>query len=103
MEDTGDGSENCERAVTEAAWEERAAHAALQQGIKPLRPSWWEDDEEGYKARMTGWRTASGALVTLRTPPGTGARPMAYMPIRSCLRLANGLRPRSCGKSRCSL
>ena len=60
--------ENCERAVTEAAWEERAAHAALQQGIKPLRPSWCEDDEEAYKARMTGWRTASGALVDASNP-----------------------------------
>jgi uncharacterized protein YukE len=46
-----------------AAREERAAHAALQQGIKPLHPSWCEDDEEPYQARLARWRTASRALV----------------------------------------
>ena len=55
--------ENCEQAVMAAAREERAAHAALQQGIKPLHPSWCEDDEEAYQARLARWRTASRALV----------------------------------------
>ena len=55
--------ENCEQAVMAAAREERAAHAALQEGIKPLHPNWCENDEEAYQARLANWRTASRALV----------------------------------------
>jgi uncharacterized protein YukE len=54
---------NCEQAVMAAARKERAAHAALQEGINPLHPSWTESDEEAYEARLAHWRAASRALV----------------------------------------
>ena len=54
---------NCEQAVLAAAREERAAHAALQKGIKPLYPSWTESDEAAYEARLARWQAASRALV----------------------------------------
>jgi uncharacterized protein YukE len=54
---------NCEQAVMAAAREERAAHAALQQGIKPFYPSWTESDEVAYEARLARWQAASRALV----------------------------------------
>ena len=55
--------ENWEQEVMAAAREERAAHAALQRGVKPLHPNWCEDDEEAYQARLARWRTASRVLV----------------------------------------
>jgi hypothetical protein len=55
--------EECEQAVLAAAREERAARAALEAGIGPQHPSWCENDEEGYQARLTRWRTASRTLV----------------------------------------
>jgi uncharacterized protein YukE len=54
---------NCEQAVLAAAGEERAAHAALQKGIKPFYPSWTESDEVAYEARLARWQAASRALV----------------------------------------
>jgi uncharacterized protein YukE len=54
---------NCEQAVLAAARKERAAHAALQEGINPLHPSWTESDEEAYEARLAHWRATSRALV----------------------------------------
>jgi uncharacterized protein YukE len=54
---------NCEQAVMAAARKERAAHAALHEGINPLHPSWTESDEEAYEARLAHWRAASRALV----------------------------------------
>jgi len=54
---------SCEQAVMAAAREERATHAALQEGIKPSDPGWTESDEEAYEGRLTRWRTASRALV----------------------------------------
>ena len=48
-----------EEAVMAAAREERAAHAALQQGIKPFYPSWTESDEVAYEARLARWQAAS--------------------------------------------
>jgi uncharacterized protein YukE len=54
---------DCEQVVMAAAWKERAAHAALQEGINPLHPSWTESDEEAYEARLAHWRAASRALV----------------------------------------
>lgn len=53
----------CEQAVMAAAREERAAHAALQKGIKPSDPGWTESDEEAYQARFARWRAASRVLV----------------------------------------
>jgi uncharacterized protein YukE len=52
-----------EQAVMAAVREERAAHAALQQGIKPFYPSWTESDEVAYEARLARWQAASRALV----------------------------------------
>jgi hypothetical protein len=46
-----------------AAREERAAHAALQEGIKPGDPDWTESDEETYQTRLARWRAASRVLV----------------------------------------
>jgi uncharacterized protein YukE len=54
---------NCEQAVMAAAWKERAAHAALREGITPLHPRWTERDQEAYDARLAHWRAASRALV----------------------------------------
>jgi uncharacterized protein YukE len=54
---------NCEQAVMAAARKERAAHAALQEGINPVHASWTESDEEAYEARLAHWRAASRALV----------------------------------------
>ena len=46
-----------------AAREERAAHAALQEGIRPGDPDWTESNEEAYQARLARWRAASHVLV----------------------------------------
>jgi uncharacterized protein YukE len=54
---------DCEQAVIAAAREERAALAALQEGIKPGDPDWTESNEETYQARLGRWRAASRALV----------------------------------------
>jgi uncharacterized protein YukE len=53
----------CEQAVMAAAREERAAHAALQKGVKPGDPGWARSDEEAYEARFARWRAASRVLV----------------------------------------
>ena len=53
----------CEQAVITAAREERAAHEALQEGLKPSDPGWTESDEEEYEARFARWRAASRVLV----------------------------------------
>ena len=53
----------CERHVMAAAREERAAHAALQEGIRPGDPDWTESNEEAYQARLARWRAASHVLV----------------------------------------
>lgn len=54
---------DCEQAVMAAAREERAAHAALQEGRKPGDPDWTESNEEPYQARLARWRAASRVLV----------------------------------------
>ena len=54
---------DCELAVMAAAREERAAHAALQKGIKPGDPDWTESSEEAYQGRLARWRAASRVLV----------------------------------------
>lgn len=54
---------NCEQAVAAAARKERAAHAALQEGIKPLHASWTDSDGEAYEGRLAHWQAASRALV----------------------------------------
>jgi len=63
----------CEQAVRAAAREERAARAALQEGINPLHLSWCENEEEAYHARLGRWQAASrtlvGALNRLRNAP----------------------------------
>jgi hypothetical protein len=46
-----------------AAREERAAHTALQKGIKPGDPDWTESNDDGYQARLAHWRAASRVLV----------------------------------------
>jgi uncharacterized protein YukE len=65
---------DCEQAVMAAAKEERAAHAALQRGIKPLHPSWTESDESAYQDRLARWQAASRILVdALNRAGGRGA------------------------------
>jgi uncharacterized protein YukE len=54
---------DCEQAVMAAARDERAAHADLRKGIKPLDPGWTEQDKDAYDARLARWRSASRALV----------------------------------------
>jgi hypothetical protein len=46
-----------------AAREERAAHTALQKGIKPGDPDWTESNDDAYQARLVHWRAASRVLV----------------------------------------
>lgn len=55
--------EECEQAVVAAASEERAARAALTEGITPLHPNWCEEDEEEHEACLGRWRGASRTLV----------------------------------------
>ena len=54
---------DCEQDVMAAAREERAAHAALQEGIRPGDPDWTESSDEAYQARLARWRAASHVLV----------------------------------------
>jgi uncharacterized protein YukE len=54
---------DCEQAVMAAARDERAAHADLRKGLKPLDPNWTEKDKDAYEARSARWRAASRALV----------------------------------------
>ena len=54
---------DCEQAVIAAARDERAAHTALQKGIKPGDPDWAESNEEAYQGRLARWRAASRGLV----------------------------------------
>jgi hypothetical protein len=54
---------DCQQAVMAAAREERAAQAALQEGIKPGDPDWTESNREAYQTRLARWRAASGVLV----------------------------------------
>ena len=56
-------TEEFEQPVMAAAREERAARAALEEGIGPLHPSWREHHEAAYQARLRRWRTASRTLV----------------------------------------
>jgi hypothetical protein len=53
----------CERAVRIAANEERAAHKALLEGMRPGDPNWDPSEDESYRARLARWRSASQALV----------------------------------------
>jgi hypothetical protein len=65
---------DCEQAVMAAAREERAAHAALQEGIKPGDPDWTESNEETYQARLARWRAASRVLVDALNGVGNDGR-----------------------------
>jgi len=69
---------DCEQAVMAAAREERAAHAALQQGINPTHPSWTEGDQEAYEARLARWRAASRVLVDALNRVGNDERPETH-------------------------
>jgi hypothetical protein len=53
----------CERAVRIAASEERAAHKALLEGMRPGDPDWDPSEDPAYRARLDRWRAASQALV----------------------------------------
>jgi uncharacterized protein YukE len=61
-----------------AAREERAAHAALQEGIKPGDQGWTERNEESYQARLARWRAASRALVDSLNRVGSDERPKTH-------------------------
>ena len=65
---------DCEQAVMAAAREERAAHAALQEGIRPGDPDWTESNEEAYQARLARWRAASHFLVDALNRVGNDGR-----------------------------
>lgn len=52
-----------ERAVRVAANEERAAHKALLDGMRPGDLHWDPSDDMAYRARLARWRAASQALV----------------------------------------
>ena len=68
------GLRDCEQAVMAAAREERAAHAALQEGIKPGDPDWTESNKEAYQARLARWRAASRVLVDALNRVGSDGR-----------------------------
>ena len=61
-----------------AAREERAAHAALQEGIKPGDPDWTESNKEAYQARLARWRAASRVLVDALNRVGNDGRPQTH-------------------------
>jgi hypothetical protein len=65
---------DCEQAVMAAAREERAAHAALQEGIKPGDPDWTESNDETYQVRLARWRAASRVLVDALNGVGNDGR-----------------------------
>ena len=65
---------DCEQAVVAAAREERAAHAALQESIKPGDPDWTESNEEAYQACLARWRAAGGVLVDALNRLGNDGR-----------------------------
>ena len=65
---------DCEQAVMAAAREERAAHAALQEGIKPGDPDWTESNKEAFQARLARWRAASRVLVDALNRVGSDGR-----------------------------
>lgn len=58
-----DPRRQCERAVRIAASEERAAHSALLEGMRPGDLSWDPSEDEAYRERLDRWRAASQELV----------------------------------------
>jgi hypothetical protein len=58
-----DPRRQCERAVRVAANDERAAHKALLDGMRPGDLDWDPSEDEAYLKRLERWRTASQALV----------------------------------------
>jgi hypothetical protein len=66
---------DCEQAVMAAAREERVAHAALEEGVKPGDPHWTESNDEAYQARLSRWRAASRLLVDALNRVGNDGRP----------------------------
>jgi uncharacterized protein YukE len=61
-----------------AAREERAAHAALREGIKPDDPDWTESNKEAYQARLARWRAASRVLVDALNRVGNDGHPKTH-------------------------
>jgi hypothetical protein len=58
-----DPRRQCERAVRIAANDERAAHKALLDGMRPGDLDWDPSEDRAYRARLARWRSASQALV----------------------------------------
>jgi hypothetical protein len=58
-----DPRRQCERAVRVAANDERTAHKALLDGMRPGDLDWDPSEDQAYRARLARWRTASQALV----------------------------------------
>lgn len=52
-----------EQAVRIAANDERAAHKALLDGMRPGDVHWDPSEDEAYRARLARWRAASQTLV----------------------------------------
>ena len=74
QEDVGADLRDCEQAVLAAAREERAAHAALREGIKPGDADWTESNEDAYQVRLARWRAASRVLVDALNRLGSDGR-----------------------------
>jgi uncharacterized protein YukE len=58
-----DGRAEHERAVRQAAQEERAARTALIEGMRPAHRHWQASGEVAYRARLARWQAASEALI----------------------------------------
>ena len=58
-----DPRRQCERAVRIAANDERAAHRALLDGMRPGDLDWDPSEDQAYRTRLARWRSASQALV----------------------------------------
>jgi hypothetical protein len=58
-----DPRRQCERAVRIAASEERTAHRALLEGMRPGELYWDRSEDPAYRERLDRWRAASQALV----------------------------------------
>jgi hypothetical protein len=58
-----DTQSECEQAVAAAARREKAARSALNRGLTPSHPDWTPSDQDGYEARLAGWRAASHSLL----------------------------------------
>src|SRR4026208_1777954 len=85
-----DPRRQCERAVRIAASEERAAHRALLEGMRPGDLDWDPSEDEAYGERPPGSRgaprAAAGRAPPPAPPPARGSRGRAGPPRAGPLR-----------------